>query len=80
MEKRRIYLREWRKKSGLTQKQVADWLSSLDDPLLPQTEASLSRIETQQQPYSQRILEAPAATIAASGMLGGLFLLKLRLL
>lgn len=60
MVEKRIYLKEWRKHRGYTQKQVADWLASLDDELLPRTEASLSRIETKQQPYSQRILEALA--------------------
>ena len=54
----RIYLREWRKKLHLTQKRVVERLSFYDDPLLPQTEASLSRLENGKQPYSQRILEA----------------------
>lgn len=60
MAEHRIYLREWRKKTDLTQKQVVERLSYYDDPLLPQTEASLSRLETRKQPYSQRILEALA--------------------
>ena len=57
---RRIYLREWREKKGLTQGQVIDRLVALEDPLLPQTGASLSRLENGKQPYSERILEALA--------------------
>lgn len=60
MADRRIYLREWRLKKHLTQAQVVASLQSFDDPQLPTTEASLSRIETGKQPYSQRILEALA--------------------
>jgi transcriptional regulator with XRE-family HTH domain len=54
------YLREWRKKRGLTQEQVVGRLAGLDDPLLPTTAASLSRLENGKQPYSERILEALA--------------------
>ena len=54
------YLKEWRKHLGLSQKQVVDRLSGLDDELLPTTEASLSRIETGKQPWGQRIVEALA--------------------
>lgn len=60
MAGRRIYLREWRRNKHLTQAQVVASLLSLEDPQLPTTEASLSRIETGKQPYSQRILEALA--------------------
>lgn len=60
MTDRRTYLREWRKKTDLTQRQVVERLSLYDDPLLPQTEASLSRLENGKQQYSQRILEALA--------------------
>ena len=54
------YLKEWRKHRQLTQDQVVDRLASLDDPLLPTTAASLSRLENGKQPYGQRILEALA--------------------
>lgn len=60
MSERRLYLREWRIFRNLTQKQVVDRLDSLNDDKLPTTEASLSRLETGKQPYSQRILEALA--------------------
>ena len=51
---------KWRRHVHLTQKQVVDRLQALDDPLLPATEASLSRIENGKQPYNQRVLEALA--------------------
>lgn len=60
MAQRPTYLRQWRKHLHLTQAQVTDRLGHLDDPLLPTTAASLSRIENGRQPYSQRILEALA--------------------
>jgi len=56
----RNYLREWRQKVGLTQKQVCDRLSAFDDPQLPTTEATLSRIETGKGQYSERVIEALA--------------------
>lgn len=55
-----IYLKEWRTWRGKTQAQVLDQLSMHDDPLLPRTGASLSRLENGKQPYSQRVLEALA--------------------
>jgi len=60
MANSRFYFKEWRKHRGLTQDQVIDRLVAVDDPALPQTAASLSRIENGKQPYSQRILEALA--------------------
>lgn len=54
------YLKEWRKFRHLTQDQVVDRLATLEDPLIPQTTASLSRLENGRQPYSQRSLEALA--------------------
>jgi transcriptional regulator with XRE-family HTH domain len=54
------YLREWRKHRHLTQDQVVDRLAALDDPNLPSTAASLSRLENGKQPYSERILGALA--------------------
>ncbi len=60
MSDRRIYLKEWRKKAGKTQAQVVSALEMLDDPMLPTTEASLSRLENGKQPYSERVLLALA--------------------
>lgn len=57
---RRHYLREWRKHRGLTQESVVSRLAAIDDPQLPQTAASLSRLENGKQPYSERMLEALA--------------------
>jgi transcriptional regulator with XRE-family HTH domain len=54
------YFKEWRKYRHLTQDQVIDRLTMLDDPLIPQTTASLSRLENNKQPYTQRIVEALA--------------------
>lgn len=54
------YFKQWRKHRQLTQDQVVDRLASLDDPLIPQTTASLSRVENGKQPYTQRIVEALA--------------------
>lgn len=56
----RTYLREWRKKIGLTQDEVVARLDAMDDPLLPKTGASLSRLENGKQPYSERVIEALA--------------------
>lgn len=52
------YLRKWRLFRRLTQMQVLDRLTVMEDPNLPKTGASLSRLENGKQPYSQRILEA----------------------
>lgn len=60
MPHRRIYLKEWRKHCGLTQEQVVNRLAALDDPNMPATAASLSRLENRKQQYSERILEALA--------------------
>lgn len=57
---RDTYLKHWRKHRGYTQDDVVNRLAALDDPMLPQTAASLSRLENGKQPYSQRILEALA--------------------
>ena len=54
------YLKEWRKHRHMTQDQVVERLGLFDDPLLPKTGASLSRLENGKQPYSQRIIEALA--------------------
>ena len=55
-----IYLLEWRKRAGLTQSQVVARLQGFEDPLLPRTTASLSRLENGKQPYSERVLNALA--------------------
>lgn len=65
MGEQRIYLKEWRKHRGLTQREVVDRLAGMDDPMLPATEASLSRLENGKQPYSQRVLEALAHIYSA---------------
>lgn len=54
------YFKEWRKYRHLTQEQVIDRLAAMEDPLIPQTTASLSRLENGKQPYTQRSLEALA--------------------
>lgn len=54
------YFKKWRKHRNLTQEQVVDRLAAMDDPLIPQTTASLSRLENGKQTYTQRILEALA--------------------
>lgn len=56
----RHYLKEWRKHLGLSQEQVVGRLLDLDDPKLPATAASLSRLENGHQPYSERVIEALA--------------------
>lgn len=60
MAPRRTYFAEWRKYRHLTQAQVVARLALFEDPLLPQTEASLSRIENGRQIYTQRTIEALA--------------------
>ena len=54
------YLKEWRKHRHLTQDEVVGKLVEFGDPKLPQTAASLSRIEAGKQIYTQRTLEALA--------------------
>lgn len=60
MSDKRIYLKEWRKKAGLTQAEVVARLEIHDDERLPRTGASLSRLENGSQPYSERVLLALA--------------------
>lgn len=60
MADKRHYLKEWRKHRGFTQDQVLERLAEIDDPLLPGTGASLSRVENGKQPYSERLLGALA--------------------
>jgi transcriptional regulator with XRE-family HTH domain len=54
------YFKEWRKFRELTQEQVLDRLAALDDPELPTTAASLSRIENKKQSIHPRIIAALA--------------------
>jgi transcriptional regulator with XRE-family HTH domain len=54
------YFKEWRKFREMTQEQVVDRLAAMDDPLIPQTTASLSRLENGRQTYTQRSIEALA--------------------
>jgi len=64
----KTYLKEWRSYKGLTQKQVVSRLieiggdGEVNDKTLriPTTDASLSRIENGEQPYTQASLEALA--------------------
>lgn len=70
--KHKSYIREWRKKAGYTQREVIDRLRELaggeqSDPELriPQTEASLSRIENGTQNFSMATLEALAVVLGA---------------
>lgn len=60
MASHRIYFRQWRKHRGFTQDEVLNRLAVFEDPLIPKTNASLSRIENGKQIYTQRILEALA--------------------
>lgn len=60
MTDERIYLKQWREHRHLTQDQVVDRLAVHEDGKLPKTVASLSRIETGNQPYSDRLLCALA--------------------
>lgn len=55
------FFKQWRRYRGLTLEQVADRLAILDDPGVPATPASLSRIETGKQSFTERSLDALAA-------------------
>lgn len=72
MAENRTYLRQWRRHRGLTQEQVLLRLAEFDDDRIPRTAASLSRIETGAQIYTQRILEALAEVYdtTPAGLLG----------
>ena len=54
---RRNFIREWRKRSGLTLEQLADRVTTLG---VETTHATLSRVERSRQPYNQPLLEAIA--------------------
>lgn len=55
------FFKQWRKYRGFTLEQVAGRLSDMDDPLIPSSVGSLSRLEAGLQPYNQRIVEALAS-------------------
>lgn len=60
MADHRHYLRQWREHRGLRQEDVVDRLVSLEDPKLPGTAATLSRVENGKVPFSERLLYALA--------------------
>lgn len=55
------FLKQWRKYRQLTLEQVAERLAFLDDPGVPTTAASISRLEAGKQGYTERSLEALAS-------------------
>lgn len=59
-EKPPHFIRQWRESRHWTQDQLVERLRAFDDPKLPGTSASLSRVENFHQPYTQRLLEALA--------------------
>lgn len=70
--KHKNYIREWRRKAGYTQKEVIDRLRELaggdqidPDLRIPQTEASLSRIENGTQNFTMATLAALAVVLGA---------------
>jgi len=60
------YIRQWRKRRGLSLRKLADRLESTPggDPIV--SYASLSRIEKGRQPYSQPIIEALASALGVT--------------
>lgn len=63
MERKPTYIRAWRKERGYT---LDDMVGRLDALGVTITGASLSRIERNEQPYSQDILEAIAEALNVS--------------
>ena len=61
---RRTYIREWRLKSGLSLRELADRMEEEPGGDLLISHASLGRIERGMQPYSQPILEAISTALA----------------
>lgn len=55
------HLKAWRKHRRMTQEEVVNRLAALDDPLIPSTGASLSRLERGEQIFTERSLGALAA-------------------
>lgn len=60
------FIRAWRKRRDLTIQQMVDRLPSDEDGNATLSIASLSRIERNQQPYSQEIVEAMANELDVS--------------
>ncbi len=60
------FLRQWRQHREMTLDEVTGRLAELGDSKLPQTAASLSRIESGRQPYGQPIIEALAGIYACA--------------
>lgn len=64
------FIRQWRKKRGKTQEQLAELVTSylIEQGIRrkPYTHASIGRIETGKMPYSQPILEAIADALATT--------------
>ena len=54
------FFKQWRKYRQLTLEKVAERIAFMDDPGIPSTAASLSRLENGKQSYTQRSLEALA--------------------
>jgi len=63
---KKTYIREWRKKRGLSLRRLADRLEQSPGGELLVSHASISRIEQGLQPYSQPILEAIAEALGVS--------------
>ena len=63
---RRTYIKEWRRKRGLSLRRLAERLESSPGGDLLISHTSIGRIEKGQQPYSQPILEAIAAALGVS--------------
>lgn len=66
---RRTYIREWRKKRGLSLRRLAERLELTPGGELMLTHVSIGRIETGKQPYSQPALEAIADALGVSASL-----------
>ena len=63
MDRKATYIRAWRKERGYT---LDDMVGRLDTIGVATTGATLSRIETGKQPYSQDLLEAIAGALDVS--------------
>lgn len=63
---RRTYIRQWRKKAGLSLRAFADRMESEPggDPVI--SHVSIGRIERGEQPYTQPVIEAMAAALGVS--------------
>lgn len=66
---RRTYIREWRKKRGLSLRRLAERLEQTPGGDLMLSHTSIGRIETGKQPYTQPTLEAIAQALGVSASL-----------